>query len=817
MLSSLPRNVRLAARVLWKRPVFAAVVVLTLAIGIGLNTAVFSVVHALLLRPLPGVEAPDRLVQVYRTFPGDDFGSLSIPDAYDIRDRASTSFSGLAAWTFATVSLSTSDRPITAMGQLVTANYFDVLGVRPALGRTFTPDEDRGPGAHQVIVLSHNGWHEQFGGDPEIIGRSVTVNGRQMTVVGVAPKGFGGAMPMLSPVLWVPLMQLDQIKPDSAGSLTNRGNSFMFGVGRLTPDTTVVQARDQMTAVLGGLRKDFPASYSDIGFNLVPVPDAGIHPTMRGAQLGLSAVVMGVVGMLLLIACVNVANVLLARAHERSREMAVRLAIGASRKALVHQLLTESLLLSLLAGAAGLVVAAWAMSFANAISTPLELDVRPDLRLNPTVLLFTIGITLATGVVFGLVPALQSTRPALVSALKGDTPGSGGRWRTTQGLVVAQMALSMVLLVCSALFLVNLQSATTVDLGFANRNVLLANVNPAMQGYTREGAEEFFRRLREELIHNPAVRSVAYATEPPLGLGSSDRGIAIPGYTEGPRERMSIHYSVVSPGYFDTLGIPLVTGRDFADRDREGALPTIVVNQEFANRFWPDQDPIGRIVTLGRRAKGVDHTVIGVVPTGKYRSLGEPPLAYMFLAQAQHWNAAVTIMVSTTGVPSDLIAPLTTQAHQLDAALPVSTVRTMEQHLGYTLLPARITGITLGLFGVIGLALASIGIYGVMAQSVGQRKREIGIRIALGSSSAGVMGLVMRQGLVLVAIGAGIGLAGAAVVSQVLRGLLYGEHAISPVVFVVVPAALLSVAAAAIWIPARRASRLDPLVALRLE
>ncbi len=816
-MSQLPQNLRLAIRMLWKRPLFTAVVVLTLAIGIGLNTAVFSVVHALLLRPLPGVAAPDRLVQVYRTFPGEQFGSLSIPDTYDIRERAAQAFRGLAGWTFATVSLSASDRPLTVMGQLVTANYFDVLGVRPAMGRVFTADEDQGPGAHQVVILSHNGWNDQFAADPDIIGREIVVNGRTMTVVGVTPQGFGGAMPMISPALWIPLMQLDHIRPDSAGSLTARGNSFMFGVGRLADGTDVRQAREQMAAVLTGLQADFPESYSTIGFNLVPVPEAGIHPTMRGAQLGLSAVVMGVVVMLLLIACVNVANLFLARARDRSREMAVRLAVGASRSALVKQLLTESILLAILAGAAGLLVASWVMGFANQIGAPVELDVRPDLELNPVVLLFTLGITLITGVLFGLAPALQASRPALIPALKGETAGSGGRWRATQGLVIAQMALSMVLLVCSGLFLVNLQSATTVDLGFTNRNVLLANVNPAMQGYTRERSEEFFRRLREDLQQNPAVQSVAYTTAPPLGLGSSDRGISIPGYAESPGERMSIHYSLVSPGYFETLGIPLLSGRDFTDRDRDGAMPTIIVNQRFAETYWPDRDPIGRIVKVGRSESGTDHTVVGVVPTGKYRSLGEPPLAYMFLAQAQHWSSSVSVLVRTATEPSAQIAALSAEVQDLDASMPLSTVRTMDQHLGFTLLPARLTGVTLGVFGIIGLALASIGMYGVMAQSVGQRTREIGLRIALGSTSGGVVRLVMRQGLALVLIGAGVGLAGAAGVSQLLRGLLYGEQAISPLVFAAVPIALLAVAAAAIWIPAHRASQLDPLVALRAD
>jgi predicted permease len=813
LMSSLRHDLQLATRLLWKRPAFSGVVILTLAIGIGLNTAVFSVVHAMLVRPLPGVQSPDELVQLYRAYPGDNFGSLAIPDVYDLQDRSARTFTGLAGWTFAPISVGTSDRPLTGMGQLVTANFFEVLGVRPVMGRTFVADEDRGPGAHPVVVLSHAGWREHFDSDPDIVGRQIQVNGRAMDVVGVAPEGFGGAMPMLSPMLWAPLMQLDTMKPDSAGMLTSRGNRFMNGLGRLAPGVTFAQAGDQLEAAMASLRSEHPDSYTNVALNLVRQSDAGIHPTMRGAQVGGSAVVMAVVGLLLLIACVNVANLFLARAAERGREMAVRLSIGATRWHLIRQLLTESLVLAALAGAAGLLVASWAIALVNQIGVPIGIDVRPDLRLSPAVLGFAALATLATSMLFGLAPALQATRPQLVPALKGLKSGGRSRSRATQGLVMAQMALSMVLLVCAGLFLANLRSAMSVDRGFDHRDVLLANIDPGLQGYSRGRAEEFFRTLSENLTASPAVRSVAFTDAVPLGLGSADRGVAIPGYVAGPRERMSIHYSIVSPGYFGTLGVPVREGRDFTDADLESSAPVLIVNERFGERFWPGESPLGRTVHVA----GADHTVVGVVPTGKYRSLGEEPLSYMFMAQAQHWTAAMSVVVHTNGDPSAVVHTLDAEVRALDSGMPLASVRTMDQHLGFTLLPARLTGVTLGVFGLIGLALASIGVYGVMAHSVGQRTREIGIRIALGSSGRGVLRLLMRQGLWVVAIGGAVGLAGAFGLSGVLRSQLYGDHAIDPLVFAGVPLVLLAVSAAAIWIPARRASRLDPLVALRNE
>lgn len=812
-LSALRQDLRFAGRMLVKSPLFTGMVVLTLALGIGLNTAVFSAIEAMLLRPLPGVRESGQLVQLYRAHPAMDYGSNSIPHFWDVRRRATDVYSGVAAWAFSMMSVGVEGRPVRLMGQMVSADYFTVLGVRAARGRTFVPAEDEGRGAHPVAVLSDAGWKNLFGGRDDVVGRTMLVNGQNVEVIGVAPAEFHGALPLVTPVMWMPLMQLAQLRPGSDGDFENRGNNYLSVVARLRPDVTPTQARARMTALISELRTEFPDAYEKNAINLVPQSEAGIHPMMRGAQVALSAVVMIVVGLLLLIACVNVANLFLARARDRAREMAIRLALGARRGELVRQLLVESLVFALVSGVAGLLVATWTIGLGNRITLPTDLDFRPDLRLNPLVLAFSLGITVVTGVLFGLAPALQATRPALIPALKGEAPAGGSRSRMSRGLVVAQMALSLVLLICAGLFLVNLRNATTIDKGFVSNHVLLAEVDPGLQGYTRGASEDFYRRLTERLAANPGVRSVGFTNQVPLGIGSSNRGVEIPGYTPAKGEGMSIYYASVSPGYFKTMGIPLLKGREFTPQDDSGSVRGLMVNQRFVDRFWSGQDAIGRTVRTGRR----EYTVVGVVPTGKYVRLGEDPTAHMWFAQAQLWDAGMVIVMRTTGDPDAFIGTLRSEVTALDANLPLSNIRSMDKYLGISLLPARLTGAALGVFGVLGLLLASVGMYGVMAHSVSQRTREIGIRMAIGAQAADVIRLVMRQGLTLVLIGTLIGLAGALAASQLLGSVLYGGNSLDLMTFTVVPVVLIAVAALASFVPARRAAQVDPMHALRYD
>lgn len=801
-----------AWRMVRKSPLFTAIVVLTLALGIGLNTAVYAAVEALVLRPLAGVRAPEQLVQVYRTWPGLDYGSTSIPHYLDVRDRSTDVLDGAAIWAFTTLNVTAAGQPQRVFGQLVSANFFSALGVMPLQGRFFVPDEDEGRGGHPVAVLSHLGWQSTFGGDPAIVGKDVLLNGRNYQVVGIAPPEFNGAMPMVSPVLWAPITQIDELQARTVSAYETRGNNSMSIIARVRPGVSVEQVQQRLTVINDELTAEYPNLYERSGMRVVRQEDAGLHPSMRDAQVGLSAAVMAVVAILLLIACVNVANLFLARARDRAREMAIRLALGAKRWTLVRQLLVESLLYAALAGGVGLLLAVWVIRLANGITIPMDIVFQPNLELNAPVLLFAFGVSVVTGVLFGLVPALQATRPSLIPALKGEAPAGGSRSRVVRGLIVAQMALSIVLLVCAGLFLTNLRSATAIDKGFVSDGLLMAEFDPSMQGYNRAATLDFYRRLTERLEGHPQVVRVARIDNAPLGLNNSDRGISVPGYTPTENERMSIRYASVSPGYFEAMGIP-VTGRGFTAEDDSAAVRRIVVNARFAERFWPDQDPIGRTVqTAGR-----DFTVIGVVPTGKYERLGEPPTEFMFFAQEQLFGAAMNVVVRTSGDPTALMPLLRAEVKALDPNLPVANLRTMDSHLGIALLPARITGVALGVFGLLGLVLASVGMYGVMAYSVSQRTREIGIRMAIGAAAKDVVQLVMRQGLTLVIIGLGIGLGGALGASRLLRAVLYGEQTFDVITFTLVPLVLLGVAALATWIPARRAAHVDPAITLRAD
>ena len=814
MLSSLRNDIRFGLRMFVKNPFFTAMVVGTLAVGIGLNTAVYSAIDALLLRPLPGVERPSEIVQLYRSYSsGMKFGSNSVPHFFDVRDRTKDVFAGVALWGFESLSIGASERPVRVFGQMVSANYFSVLGVKPQIGRAFLPEEDIGRGAHPVAVLSDAGWHLLFGGDRKVVNRTVQVNGRDVEIIGVTKPDFHGVMPIADPMLFMPLMQYDQVRPGRGDAFEKRGWNSHNVVARLRPGVTAAQAQARLTTLVSQLKTEYPDDYTESGINLVRQSDAGTHPMLRSAEVGLSAVIMAVVAMLLLIACVNVANLFLARARDRAREMAVRLSLGAQRRALLRQLLVESLVFALAAGVVGLLIAAWAIGLANQISLPVDIAFRPDLRLDPSVLAFTLAVTVVTALIFGVAPAWQATRPDLIPALKGEAPAGESRSRVRGGLVVAQMALSIILLICSGLFLVNLKSATNVDKGFVSDHRLVASLDPSLQGYTPANTRQFYDRLAERLRGNAGVTAVGYTDALPLGLGESDRGVEIPGYVPAKNENMSMYYARATPGYFEAMGMPLVSGRAFTTQDDSASVPVMVINEAFAKRFWRGQSALGKTV----HASGKDWTVVGVVPTGKYVRLGEDPAPFMWMPVAQEWDAGLTVVINTKGDPAAIIPTLRAEVRALDANMPLSSVKSLNEYLGIALLPARLAGTVLGVFGVLGLMLASVGVYGVMSYSVSQRTREIGIRMAIGASQLNVITLIMRQGLTLVVIGSVIGLAGAFGASRFLRSVLYGGQSLNTVTFVAVPLLLVVVAAFATWLPSRRAAALDPMIALRQE
>ncbi len=809
------RDLQYGLRMLVRVPLFTVAAVLTLALGIGLNAATFSTINGILLRPLSGTEAPEDLVQIYRRWAGLEFGSVSIPHYQSLRDDTDEVFESMAAWMFAQISLAADDRNERTLGMLVSANFFQTYGASPSLGRAFIPGvEDVGPGEHPVLILGHGYWQSRFGGDPEVVGTTLILNGHAFEIVGVAPQGFKGPMSFADIPIYLPIMMQREVAP-GYDWLESRGTNMMTAVGRLREGETVERARQFLDAHLLQLREEFPGFYDEqLGSTLVPQNTAGIHPMFRNAQVGMSALMMAVVGLLLLIACVNVANLFLVRARERRREMGIRLSLGAGGRRIIQQLLTESVVFSVLAGFVGLGIAQVAIGALGRFQPPIDGPFVLDVSLDNSVLLFTLAISVAAGLIFGLAPALQAANPDTVTAVKGESGDKAGRSRVSSTLVVLQMALSILLLISSGLFLRSLKGATEIDPGFDDPGHLaMVSLDPGLQGYDELRAREFFDRLMEAVGAFPEVTAVGMTNIVPLGFGSSDRGVEIPGYEFAEGERQSLHYSFVSEGYLRTMGIQLLEGRSFTPLDDEAGPPTIIINRRFADRFWPGESALGKVVSTA----GAEREVIGVVETGKYASLGEEPKEFMYLPHREQFSFTMTLLARTRTDPHAVLGRVRDVVREMDSDMPLYDVRTMEDHLGIALLPARLGGEVLGAFGILGLLLAAVGVYGVMAYSVAQRTREIGIRIAVGADRSSVIRLVLGEGLRLAAVGTVLGLLGAAAASQLVKGMLYNVSALDPVAFMGVPSVLLAVAALAVYLPARRAASVDPMKALKTD
>ena len=814
MVRRIGQDLRYSVRMLLKNPLFTLAAVVTLALGIGLNTTTFSAVHGILLRPLPGTHEPDELVQLYRMWGGIEYGSNSIPHFQDIRDRTGDVFESVAAWSLIPLAVAADDRTERVIGMMVSANLFQTFGAQPVLGRPFLPGvEDRDPGAHPVAVLGHGYWQSRFGGDPGVLGRTVVLNGHTFEVVGVAPPDFKGPATFADVPLYVPLMMQREVQPTYEW-IDNRGSNSFTVVGRLRDGMGVPQAQAAMDALLVQLREEFPNDYdTQLGTKLVLQSEAGIHPMFAKASAGMSSVMMAVVGLLLLIACVNVANLFLARARDRRKEMGLRLSLGASRGRIIQQLLTESLVFALVAGVAAVGLAWVGVQVLSGIRPPMDGPWDFGITLDTTVLLFTGLISVGAGLVFGMAPALQAANPDTMTSVKGDDDGRR-RGRASAILVVFQMALSILLLVSSGLFIRSLQGATRIDPGFdAPSNLALASLDLALQGYEGEEAQAVLDRILAETRALPEVTEAGMVGWLPLGLNNSSQGVGIPGYDFAEGERRSISYTMATEGYFEAMGVELLEGRTFRPSDDREGQPVIVVNRRFAERFWPGQSAVGRIVDTN----GAERTVVGVVETGKYQSLGEAPTEFMYLPHRQTSNNMITLVARSPRDPQAVLQQIRGIVRAVDPNMPLYDVRTMDDHMGIALLPARLGGIVLGLFGVLGMTLAAVGIYGVMAYSVSQRRRELGIRMALGAEKGDVERMVLAQGMKLAALGTVIGLVAAAAASQAVKGLLYNVSGLDPVAFTVVPLVLVAVAALAVWVPARRAARADPMGVLKGE
>ena len=823
-MQTLWQDLRFGARMFVKQPGFTLIAVLSLAVGIAANTAVFTIVNAMLFKPMP-VREPERLVALYTREPNSPFpNAFSFPDYKDYRDHNDV-FSDLFLHDHQYLSLKNrDDKAELISGELVTGNYFTGLGVTAALGRLFTPDDDRVPGGHPLAVLNHSFWQRRFSADPHIVGRAVRLNGHDFTVMGVAQQGFSGTRFLgYIPEVWLPFSMHKQVNRDSANWQTARGNAQFSVNGRLKPGVTIEQATAAMNLRARQLAAAYPQTNANKSVGMVP---AGNKTQPAIALMGFlpvaAGLLMGIVSLVLLVACANVANLLLARASARRREIAMRLALGASRWRLVRQLLTESVLLALAGGGLGLLLAQWFVSLLPATAPKLDfatVDFNHDLSMDRRVLGFTLAASLLTGLFFGLLPAWQASKTDLVSALKGEAPVTAGRRRLhlRDLLVVAQVALSLMLLVGAGLFVKSMFYAQELNPGFESKRILLANVNVGLHGYDETQGREFYRRVVERLKALPGVEAASVGNWLPLGPDNNGTTVNVEGYVpQYPNERIDIGYTVAGPDYFETMQTPIVQGRSFTANDDGQAPRVVVVNETMARRFWPNQNPIGKRLRLGGAAEPV-YEVAGVARDGKYYLLGEGPTEYMFLPLRQHFSSEATLLARTSVPPENLAALVRREVAALDGELPVSGVKTMPEYLDRLLsMPKSVAGLV-GVFGLIALLLAAIGLYGVMSYAVAQRTREIGIRMALGSSALVVFRLVLKQGLRLALVGVGIGMAAAFGLTRLLRSLLYGVSVTDPLTFAGIAALLMLVALLACWIPARRATKVDPMIALRCE
>ena len=812
-METLLQDLRYGIRMLLKKPGFTLIAIISLALGIGANTAIFSLVNTAALLKLP-IADPDQLVALNNLAENRMFPSFSYPNYKDFRDRNEV-FSGLIAYRFAPLSVSYNGVNERLWCYEVTGNYFETLGVGASVGRVITTDDDVTPGAHPVTVLSYKYWQSRFGGDPGILDKNIIVNGRSYTVIGIAPRGFYGTEIITAPDLWFPMAMQAQIEVGYEW-LDERDTENIILQGRLKPGVSRAQAEAALNSIASQLDREYPDSNQ--GKRITVASPGFVGSTMRGAVLGFAGLLLAVVGLVLLLACTNLANLLLARVTERRKEIAVRLALGASRFRLVRQLLTESLLLALAGGLLGLLLAFWLVDLAIAFKPPIDVPLTINLYIDQRVLLFTVALSLVTGVLFGLLPALQATKTDLVSALKDEAATSGYRRSYLKGgLIVFQVALSLVLLISGGLMLRGLQRAQTLDLGFNQQNAVEVSFDLRLQGYEPARGKEFQKLLLERVRALPGVEAAGTADLVPVDLHFSREPI----YVEGQLPQRSANTpraltSRISPGYFDAMGTRLVAGRDFTEQDDQNSVRVAIINETFARRFWPGQDPVGKRFSIGE-PDAQKWQVIGVAQDGKYAGLAEDPKPFVYRPVWQSYAGATNLIVRSQTDQQKMIAALRSELQQMDSQLPMSGAKTLADHMSLPLFPARIAASVLGTFGLLALALAAIGIYGVMSYGVSRRTREIGIRMALGAEGRDVLSMVMRQGMTLAGAGVAIGLLTAFGLTRVMTSLLYGVSATDPATFIIISLLLTGVALAACYIPARRATKVDPMVALRHE
>ncbi len=804
-MDNLMQDIRYGIRMLLKKPGFTLIAVLALALGIGANSAIFSVVNSVLLRPLP-FDSPDQLVMVYESRPQRGFlrGTVTPLDFIDWRAQNQV-FSHVVAFNYGNYNLATGGDPERVTGVNASPDIFELLGVKPLLGRTFTPEEEK-QGNHRVVILDYRFWQSQFGGDSNVIGRSLTIDGEPYTVAGVLPDGFHFIVENEDPQVWVPL----SFKPDNL----TRGGHFLRLLARLKPGVTIEQAQSDMTTVAGRLEQQYPDTNTGHLSFVAP-----LHSEIVGDVKPALLMLLGAVGLVLLIACANVANLMLARAAARQKEVAIRTALGARRLRLIRQFLTESLILALVGGSIGLLLALWGVDILTSI-IPEDIPRLSEMRLDGRVLVFTFGISLLTGLIFGLAPALQASKPDLNETLKdGGRGGSAGfrRQRLLSMFVVCEIALALILLIGSGLLIKSFLRLQHTKPGFSPDNLLSMDISLPDSKYPEMiNQTTYFHQLLEKVRGLPGVESATLITPLPYSQMNLSLSFSVEGRPPAsPGQRTSAAWRTVGTDYFQTMKIPLLRGRAFTEKDVTGAPNAMIINDTFAKRFFPDEDPIGQHMTIGYNdTKG---EIVGIVGDVKFAGLDSEPSPEMYTPYAQTPWQSTSLIVRTTASPSDMAAAVRSQVQSLDKDMPVSSIKTMDQRLSESVARPRFNTLLLSLFAAVALILSAVGIYGVMSYSVSQRTHEIGIRMALGAQKGDVVKLVVRQGMVLAGIGLVIGVGGALLLSRLMASFLFGVSATDPLTFTGVSLVLALAAFLACYIPARRATKVDPMVALRYE
>ncbi|MBV9341359.1 MAG: ABC transporter permease [Acidobacteria bacterium] len=810
------QDVRYSLRVIAKAPGFAVLAILTLALGIGANTTIFSWINSTLLNPVPGLTRAGEVVSLTLSKPGDNPFPFSYPDLEAMRD-GQRSFTGIAACSFAQMNLKGKSKPERIFGMLASANYFDVLGVRPILGRAFLADEDRKPGGAPVAVISYRLWQTHFAANPNIVGQKIEINQQPYTIVGVTPEVFQGSQTGVRTDIWVPMMMEAQLNP--LGDLLHDHHQFwLLGFARLKPGISLLQAQQELTLGLKREAKAYPEEHK--GHDTVTLYPLWRNPYGMNFFLAtLLPVLMCISGLVLLLACVNVANLMLVRSVGRRREIAVRMALGVSRWRLVRQLLVESLLLALAGGGVALLITFWTqgtlMKFMPVTEDiPLSLTIVAD----RTVLLATLTISLLTSVIFGTLPAVRSSGIAPGTVLKEETGSASGtlrKARLASSLVVAQISLSLLLLICAGLFIRSFRSAQEINPGFNPHNVLIASFDLFTAGYSDATGTEFDRQLVAKLETVPGVQSVALTNRVPLGFGGGSTSVKPEGYVSPANESMETQAAIITPNFFQTVQIPLVKGRDFTLEDNKDSQRVVIVSEAFANRYWPNQEAVGK--QLDSDFTHERHRVVGVARDAKVNSLNETPMPFVYFPLYQVYRSNMTIAARVARDPLAFAEAIENAAHTLNPELVVFDVTTLEVRAQFSSFGQRVAGTFVGAFGLLALALAAIGIYGVTAYTTRQRIHEIGIHVTLGATKQDVLQLVLGQGVKLMVAGLLIGLVLSFVLTRFLTGLLLGVTGTDALTFSTVAILLCAVGLFACFIPARWAMRVDPVTALRYE